>query len=187
MDIAGSRSGAAFYFGSTLSVQALQRRHLLKGISEQFQAVVSLPFGAIGISMEEGKLRGIEYLDQKLRNYCRDAPGLDRVLRQIETYLKDPTRGFDLELRLHGSPFQQRVWQALCTIPSGKTLTYGELAMHLESGARAVGGACRANPCPLVIPCHRVVARRGLGGFAGETSGRKLAIKRWLLRHEGWL
>ena len=50
---------------------------------------------------------------------------------------------------------------------------------------RAVGQACRANPCPIVVPCHRVVAVKGLGGFAGDRDGRKLAIKRWLLRHEG--
>jgi len=160
---------------------------MVNGASEQYQAVVSLPFGPIGLYLEEGLLRGIEYLDQSVRDHRGEAPGLDRVIWQIEAYLEDPSRDFDLELRLEGSPFQQRVWRELRTIPPGETLTYGELAARLGSGARAVGGACRANPCPLVVPCHRVVASRGLGGFAGETSGRKLAIKRWLLHHEGWL
>jgi methylated-DNA-[protein]-cysteine S-methyltransferase len=73
----------------------------------------------------------------------------------------------------------------LRSIPPGRTRTYGELASKLGTSARAVGGACRANPCPVVVPCHRVVAANGLGGFAGDTSGRKLEVKRWLLRHEG--
>ena len=65
------------------------------------------------------------------------------------------------------------------------TRTYRDLAEQLGSVPRAVGQACRANPCPIVVPCHRVVAVKGLGGFAGDRAGRKLAIKRWLLRHEG--
>ena len=62
--------------------------------------------------------------------------------------------------------------------------TYGELAKLLNSSARAVGGACRANPISLVIPCHRVVASNGLGGYGGATAGKRLAIKQWLLEHE---
>jgi len=91
----------------------------------------------------------------------------------------------NLPIELQGTPFQRRVWKALREIPPGRTITYSELARQLGTGARAVGGACRANPCPIVVPCHRVVAVNGLGGFSGDTSGRKLEIKRWLLRHEG--
>jgi len=155
--------------------------------SEAFQAVISSPFGPVGISLEAGRLSGIEYLDHDVATYRREIPGLDRVVQQIEAYLLDPKLNFELEIQLDGTPFQRQVWQALHTIPSGETLTYGELAGRIGSGARAVGNACRANPCPLVVPCHRVVARNGLGGFAGETSGRKLQIKRWLLHHEGCL
>jgi methylated-DNA-[protein]-cysteine S-methyltransferase len=109
------------------------------------------------------------------------------VLQKIEQYLEDARSDLELDLELDGTPFQRHVWQALRAIPPGRTLTYGELAQRIGSGARAVGNACRANPCPLVVPCHRVVAAKGLGGFAGERSGRKLEIKRWLLHHEGWL
>jgi methylated-DNA-[protein]-cysteine S-methyltransferase len=84
-----------------------------------------------------------------------------------------------------GTPFQCRVWQALRDIPPGTTRTYGELARDLGTSPRAIGGACRANPCLIAVPCHRVVARDGLGGFAGERGGKRLAVKRWLLRHEG--
>jgi len=159
----------------------------MHSVSERFQAVVSLPFGAVGISLEGGRLSGIEYLCGSAEAYRSDSPGLDSVMQQIEAYLNDPSNCFELEPRLQGIPFQQRVWHELQTIPAGEALTYGQLAARIGSGARAVGGACRANPCPLVVPCHRVVASKGLGGFAGETAGRKLEIKRWLLHHEGWL
>ncbi|MCU7917593.1 MAG: methylated-DNA--[protein]-cysteine S-methyltransferase [Candidatus Thiodiazotropha sp. (ex Epidulcina cf. delphinae)] len=152
-----------------------------------FQAVISLPFGPVGIAVSEGRLQAIEYLSSPQKRYRSKAPGLDLVIDAIEAYLDDPGRRFKLDLILHGTAFQQRVWRALQAIPPGKPLTYGQLAEKIGSGARAVGNACRANPCPLVVPCHRVVGANGLGGFAGERGGEKLVIKRWLLRHEGWL
>lgn len=151
------------------------------------QAIVNLPFGPVGIRMQEGRLTEVDYLDSESPDYREDTLGLDQVIEAINRYLDDPQSGFELDMVLEGTPFQQRVWQALRKIPAGETLTYGELAQRLGTGARAVGNACRANPCPLVVPCHRVVASNGLGGFAGERTGRKLAIKRWLLEHEGHL
>ena len=159
----------------------------MNNLAEAYQAVILSPFGPVGIHLEEGRLSGIEYLDQEVEAYRSETPGLNRVVQQIEAYLDDPKSNFELEMQLAGTPFQRQVWRELQAIPAGKTLTYGELAARIGSGARAVGNACRANPCPLVVPCHRVVARQGLGGFAGETSGIKLEIKRWLLHHEGWL
>jgi methylated-DNA-[protein]-cysteine S-methyltransferase len=159
----------------------------MNSAAENFQAVVNLPFGAVGICMRHGKLAGVEYLDSADGIYREEAPGLSLVLQKIERYIEDARSDLALDLELDGTPFQRRVWQALRAIPSGRTLTYGELAQRIGSGARAVGNACRANPCPLVVPCHRVVAAKGLGGFAGERSGRKLEIKRWLLHHEGCL
>ena len=103
----------------------------------------------------------------------------------LERYFRDGRAGLDLPLAPAGTPFQHRVWQALRAIPPGSTRTYGELARELGTSARAIGGACRANPCLIAVPCHRVVARDGLGGFAGERGGKRLAVKRWLLRHEG--
>lgn len=155
--------------------------------AEKFQAVLNLPFGLVGISMHQGRLVGIDYLDDPIPPYRRQANGLEPVLKGIEHYLNDAQSDFDVDIELTGTPFQQQVWRELQAIPAGQTLTYGQLAERIGSGARAVGNACRANRCPLVIPCHRVVAASGLGGFAGERSGRKLEIKRWLLKHEGWL
>jgi methylated-DNA-[protein]-cysteine S-methyltransferase len=92
--------------------------------------------------------------------------------------------GFDIPLELAATPHQRRVWRALQRIPTGAVVSYGTLARRLKSSARAVGGACRANPVPLVIPCHRVVSATGEGGFMGKTGGHALRIKRWLLAHE---
>jgi methylated-DNA-[protein]-cysteine S-methyltransferase len=91
---------------------------------------------------------------------------------------------FSLPLRLIGTPHQKAVWAELQTIGAGSTRTYGDLAKALNSGPRAVASACRANAFPLVIPCHRVVAAKGLGGYCGAADGPWLGVKRWLLRHE---
>jgi methylated-DNA-[protein]-cysteine S-methyltransferase len=108
----------------------------------------------------------------------------EKAARQLERYRADPDTRFDLPLLIEGTPFQRRLWDALCGIPRGKTLTYGELARRLGGEARAVGQACGDNRLPIVIPCHRVVAANGLGGFAHATGGYLLEAKRWLLAHE---
>ncbi|MBK1730532.1 methylated-DNA--[protein]-cysteine S-methyltransferase [Thiococcus pfennigii] len=150
-------------------------------------AISTTPFGPIGIDWRDGALVRVDLAPEV-------PPGADggpmaappeRVQRAFATYFADPRVPLALPLRLAGSDFQRRVWAALREIPAGQTRTYGELARALGTGARAIGLACRANPCPIAIPCHRVVAVRGLGGFAGAMGGRKLAIKRWLLAHEG--
>ena len=85
---------------------------------------------------------------------------------------------------LKGTAFQRRVWHVISGIPKGRVLTYTEIAEEVGSGPRAVANACGANYLPLVIPCHRVVAKKGLGGFMkGMPDGQK--IKKWLLKHEG--
>ncbi|MCU7814158.1 MAG: methylated-DNA--[protein]-cysteine S-methyltransferase [Candidatus Thiodiazotropha sp. (ex Rostrolucina anterorostrata)] len=152
-----------------------------------YQAVISLPFAPVGITMSEGRLKELAYLSSPQKEFNHQVPGLVRVMDAINAYLQDPGRTFNLDLLLSGTQFQRRVWKVLQQIPSGKTMTYSELAKKIDSGARAVGNACRANPYPLIIPCHRVVGINGLGGFAGERGGEKLEIKRWLLRHEGCL
>jgi methylated-DNA-[protein]-cysteine S-methyltransferase len=96
----------------------------------------------------------------------------------------DPTALQGLPVAPAGTAFQQRVWGRLLHIPAGTTVSYGDLARELGTAARAVGGACRANPVPLVVPCHRVVAAHGLGGYSGERAGDWLEKKRWLLAHE---
>ncbi len=108
---------------------------------------------------------------------------LSAAADQLAEYFGGRRRTFELPLAPRGSPFQRRVWAEMRRIPYGDTASYGALARRLSSAARAVGGACGANPLPIFIPCHRVVAAGGaLGGFSG---GDGLETKRILLRHEG--
>lgn len=144
------------------------------------------PFGRLGLSWQGEALVAIDLEPGLFQPTDLDEPPAN-IIRQLANYFADPRAPFDLPLCLEGTPFQQRVWTLLRTIPPGETRTYGELASVLGSSARAVGQACRANPCPIVIPCHRVVGRSGLVGFAGAQGGRSLEIKRWLLAHEGIL
>lgn len=147
--------------------------------------VMQTPMGAVGVTWADEVLLGVDLEPERFPETPADLP--DAIQRQLAAYFQDGATRFDLDLGLRGTPFQRRVWEALQAIPPGTTTTYGELAAALGTSARAVGGACRANPCPIVVPCHRVVAVDGLGGFAGDRSGRKVEVKRWLLRHEGSL
>jgi methylated-DNA-[protein]-cysteine S-methyltransferase len=102
--------------------------------------------------------------------------------RQLEAYFAGRLSIFDLPVTPSGSAFDKRVWQAMQRIPYGQTRSYGELAMEVGSAPRAIGGACGRNPIPIVIPCHRVLARNGLGGYSG---GAGLPTKQRLLDLEG--
>lgn len=153
-----------------------------------FQACVRTPFGTVGISATDTHVTGIRYLSP-------DVPALAPkrgtvaflACVQLQSYLDNPSFAFDLPMKLTGTRHQLSVWEAMCAIPAGETRTYGELAKSIGSSARAVGGACGANPLPIVVPCHRVVGANGsLGGFMGaRQEGFELSIKRWLLAHEG--
>jgi methylated-DNA-[protein]-cysteine S-methyltransferase len=147
------------------------------------RALVETPLGVIGVLWEGGVLTGVDLEPDASAGAEGEVPAV--VADGLRAYFADGSQGVDVPLALRGTPFQLRVWDALRRIPPGRTVTYGELAARLGTSARAVGGACRANPCPILVPCHRVVARQGLGGFAGDTTGHKLAVKHWLLRHEG--
>jgi len=150
-----------------------------------YAAVVSAPVGVLGIRLSGGCLTGIDFAPVCERPQRVPDAATREVLDQLFHYFEDPGWAFDLPLAMHGTPFQRRVWQALRRIPPGSTRSYGALARALGSSARAVGGACRRNPIPVVVPCHRVVSVTGVGGFMGERGGEALAIKRWLLAHEG--
>lgn len=111
----------------------------------------------------------------------------EEAVSWLQRYFSHALVGALPALQPGGTPFQRRVWQRLRRIPCGQVMRYGELAQELGSSARAVAGACRANPIPILIPCHRVIAATGPGGYMGKTGGQTLAIKRWLLQHEGYV
>jgi methylated-DNA-[protein]-cysteine S-methyltransferase len=150
-----------------------------------YQAKLPTPFALLGIRTEGGVLAEITFLPKSggaLEPRDRLAA---QACAQIERYLEDPEFSFDLPVARQGTPFQRRVWTKIAAIGPGRTCSYGEIARELSSSARAVGQACGDNPVPLVVPCHRVLAAGGLGGFAHHEGGFHLSVKRWLLAHEG--
>ncbi|MFN7085584.1 MAG: methylated-DNA--[protein]-cysteine S-methyltransferase [Burkholderiales bacterium] len=150
-----------------------------------YQAKYPAPFAVLGIRVVGNILIGIDYLPKGAAPLAPLDRLAERVCRQVERYLDDPDFRFDLPFEPGGTPFQRSVWQTICTIPRGSTLSYRDIAGKLGSAPRPVGSACGANRIPLVIPCHRVVGRNGLGGFMHARAGFPLDIKRWLLKHEG--
>lgn len=143
------------------------------------------PFAVLGITTAGGLVTGVRYLPRQVAAMAPHDRVAERACREIERYLADPAHHFDLPYVLEGTPFQRRVWREIEKLFPLKTITYGGIAQRLGSAARAVGGACGANPVPLFVPCHRVLAATGLGGFMGGKDDFPLSIKRWLLRHEG--
>lgn len=152
-----------------------------------YAALIAAPFGVLGLRTREDRLTGIDFLAPGQPLMPPDNALAQRAAEQLAAYFRDPTTVFDLPLDPDGTPYRQRVWQAIRCIGSGETRTYGELAARLHSAPRAVGQAVGDNPLPIVVPCHRVVGRHGLGGFAHASNGYGIEIKRWLLRHEGVL
>ena len=148
-----------------------------------FDAIVSAPFGALGVRAPGAIVEEIVFLESGPAMAARTTAAAAAV-RQIEAYLDDPRSGFDLPLAPSGTPFRRRVWSAIRDIACGRTRTYGQNAADLGSAARAVGQACGDNPLPLVVPCHRVVAANGPGGFAHSAAGFHQTVKQWLLAHE---
>ena len=149
-----------------------------------WDAVIPFPKMQVGVQVDGDRLRTIHYLPPDAPLVAPRNALAERAVRQLERYREDADAPFELPLALRGSPFQQRVWDALVRIPRGTVKTYGALAREIGGVARAVGQACGENRLPIVIPCHRVVAANGLGGFAHARDGYLLDAKRWLLLHE---
>jgi methylated-DNA-[protein]-cysteine S-methyltransferase len=152
-----------------------------------FAAKMRTPFAVLGIETDDRVVTAIRYLPRHERASAPRTPIARRAVDELTHYLGDPAFRFTLPLATHGTAFQRRVWDAIAAIPVGESRTYAEIGRAVRSSARAVGGACGANRIALVIPCHRVVGSCGsLGGFMNATQGEGLAIKRWLLVHEGY-
>ena len=153
-----------------------------------FDVTVDFPRMKVAVATRDERVVEIRYLPLSSKVVFPRNPLAERAAAQLGAYLADPDTKFDLPLAIEGTPFQRRLWQALCEIPRGRTRTYGELARELGGAhfdmSRAVGQACGDNRLPVVIPCHRVVAADGIGGFAHSTGGYLLEAKRWLLAHE---
>jgi len=156
-------------------------------VNDSWSAIAAMPIPddwRFAVRCQDGVVAETEFLSASSplllpRDDCARA-----ALVAMEDYFLYADKPFVLSLAPVGTPFQQRVWRSLQAIPAGQPRSYGVLAAELGSSARAVAAACRANPIPLFIPCHRVVAAHGLGGFMGAASGTPLRLKNWLLEHE---
>ncbi len=153
--------------------------------SSRYSAVLTTPIGLLGIVLDDAKVVAIERVEESVFVAEPQAPLAVEATRQLAAYFNSAKFCFDLPLLAVGTEFQQSVWRQLLKIRPGQVQTYGDIAKAVGSSPRAVGGACRANPLMIVIPCHRVVARTGIGGYGGETTGHNMQQKQWLLAHEG--
>ena len=139
------------------------------------QLSLHTPVGDLTVSEEGGAIVAVDW------GWGRDqseTPVLCAARDQLHEYFDGTRHSFDLKLAPVGTPYQQRVWSALCDIPLGATRSYIEIARVTGGSARSVGGANGRNPIPVIIPCHRVLATTGIGGYSG---GEGLPTKRILL------
>jgi methylated-DNA-[protein]-cysteine S-methyltransferase len=157
--------------------------------------IMSAPIGTLLLSAHSNRLAGLViFIDgvdgrlpasvQPIQAVAHDSPVLQQAVEQLGEYFAGRRREFRLPLDLAGlPPFTRTILEVLRTVPFGATLTYGDLAAKagMPRAARAVGGAMAANPLPIVIPCHRVVAAGHPGGYSG---GGGLRTKEWLLAFE---
>lgn len=137
------------------------------------------PIGQLILEEVDEEIVAIRWSDEAGGNGSRL---LDEAAHQLAAYFDHRLTDFDLPLRPAGSDHQQRVWAAMRRIPYGETRSYKDLATEIGSAPRAVGGACGKNPIPIVIPCHRVLGKSGIGGYSGQGGP---ATKHWLLELEG--
>jgi methylated-DNA-[protein]-cysteine S-methyltransferase len=151
--------------------------------------VIDSPLGPLTLVATNGVLAGLYMVRQRHRPATEtfghrdpDGDAFAETEGQLKEYFAGQRRDFDLPMAFHGTPFQQRVWTALCEIPYGETVSYGRLANELgqPTAARAVGLANGKNPIGIIVPCHRVVGSTGdLTGYGGG-----LERKRYLLDFE---
>ena len=149
-----------------------------------YNAIIKTPIGKLGIFTDNDYLCAIDFLDSATRIKKPDTPLATEVESQIKAYFANPSWRFTIPCKTAGTDFQNRVWKTLTKIDTGKTRTYGEVAKTIKSAPRAVGNACRRNPIPIIIPCHRVLAKTGVGGYDGDWENGKVSIKEYLLNHE---
>ena len=142
--------------------------------------VIPTPLKPLRIDAEDGFIIGVNFVQEAL---CPpDTPLLQEAARQLNAYFEGALTTFNLPIRMEGTAFRMQCWQALCTIPYGETISYGEQARRIgnSKAVRAVGGANHHNPISIIVPCHRVIGADGsLTGYGGG-----MEVKAWLLAHE---
>jgi len=151
---------------------------------DSFDYILPSPIGHLGLNISSKGIKRLFYIKIKQDSRIPTTGFAAIVHLQIMEYFELKRTEFDLPIDIQGTVYQNRVWKEVAKISYGQSLTYGDIAKALNSGARAVGNACRHNPIPIIIPCHRVVKKDAIGGYCGSIAGREIQQKDWLLRHE---
>jgi methylated-DNA-[protein]-cysteine S-methyltransferase len=141
---------------------------------------IQSPIGTLKIKADGTHVHNIEFVHTK-RTTLTKSPLLRRCIKELEEYFGGKRRRFTVPFKTKGTEFQKSIWSTMRTVEHGNTVSYGALAKAIKrpKAFRAVANACGKNPLPIIIPCHRITAAKGLGGY---TPG--MSKKRWLLRHE---
>jgi len=172
---------AAFFFADS--------KRIVMPLNIVWQTVASGETLAVSVPLLDAELKltlvGEVVIDSSWHIGVDSTEALSPLAAQVRRYLLNPA-GTELNVTLlsQGSAYSNAVWKALLAIPVGQAQTYSGLARMLSSGPRAVAGACRNNPYAGIIPCHRVVAKNGIGGFMGQADGEFVEFKRRLLEYE---
>ena len=157
---------------------------LLKMTIDAFDYILPSPIGQLGLNISSKGIQRLFYIRKKQNPHIPTTGFGAKVHQQIMEYFELQRIEFDLPIDIQGTTFQRKVWNEVSKISYAESLTYGEIAAAINSGSRAVGNACRHNPIPIIIPCHRVVKKTGIGGYCGSIVGKEIQQKDWLLRHE---
>jgi methylated-DNA-[protein]-cysteine S-methyltransferase len=173
-----------------LSIPCLTTKIKTEGSTEMntplAEAVLNTPVGSLRITAKGARVVGVEFCRAKPIPPATDL--LKKTAREIGEYFAGTRKTFTVPIEYPegATEFQRRAWDAMSKIPYGETRTYGQLAATLGTSPRALGGACRRNSLVLLVPCHRIVARSGLGGYSGDwEKGKALSVKEKLLELEG--
>ena len=149
-----------------------------------FDTVLAVPFGQLLVSASDQSVTSIELVSTQTERITTRSIIAKKAIKQLQDYFVHAHNQWSLPLADKGTVFQNKVWQYLRDIPVGETRTYAEVASVLNTSARAVGNACRANPFMIVVPCHRVISSTGIGGYYGKKDGEEILIKKWLVDYE---
>lgn len=139
--------------------------------------------GWIEVTGNEEAITSVFFVEERKEENINEV--VQQCLRQLDEYFHKKRTSFTLPIQASGTPFQKRVWDALCTVPYGKSASYLDIATTIgnEKAVRAIGGANSRNPISIIVPCHRIIGKNGkLVGYEGG-----LWRKEWLLKHEGLL
>jgi len=144
-----------------------------------YQSALSILY----LTVENRQILTLEYEPEQHDVFRQPLPD-GEIKSWLDHYFCGKPQQYPPPVNIQGTDFQKKVWNEMLKIPYGHTLSYGDVSEILGSAARAVGQACKRNHIPIIIPCHRIVAKQSIGGYEGATGGHRLDRKQWLLKHE---